>query len=146
MNICLSVFVSICFCLVIFIALFLPVYSFGLPCHFSVLYFVSFYLCIALSCTNEKMTDVGVGWEMEPVIYFPVFCRACLELDSPRPQTTRPESLPRVHSEIWTHRYNTMYCIHTYAQHAQTIHTHPAATDRMMFSGVPESGSKNNTL
>lgn len=48
------------------------------PCHFSVLCFVSFYPCTALSCTDERMTDVGVGWEMEPVIYFPVFCRACI--------------------------------------------------------------------
>lgn len=123
MNICLSVFVSVCFCLAIFITVFLPAYSFGLPCHFSVLYFVSLYPCTALSFTNEKMTDVGVGWEMEPVIYFWVFCRACLGPDSSRPQAMLPWGL-LVHAEM-AHTHVQYSVLHPYiCTNGRHTHTH----------------------
>lgn len=146
MNICLSVFVSVCFSLAIFITVFRPVYSFALPCHFSVLYFVSLYPCTALSCFNESMTDVGAGLEMEPVIYFRVFCRACLGPDSPRPQTMLPWGL-LVHAEM-AHTRTVQWAASVH-MHEQTTNTHihlAVATDRLMFAGVSGSGSQNNTL
>lgn len=50
-NICLSVSVS----LLLFLSVFLSVDIFGLPHHFSILYFICFCPCTALSCTAEKV-------------------------------------------------------------------------------------------
>ena len=111
--------------LAIFIIVFLPVYPFGLPVAFSLpffFFFSSLFLspCAALSCTNERMTDVGVGWEMEPVIYFPVFCRARLRPDSPRPDNVTM----RAFSLCWdTHVGYSALCPHTHTHTAVALLT-----------------------
>lgn len=56
------------------------------PLSFFLSFTLSLFPCTALSCTNERMTDVSVVYELGPVIYFPDFCRACLGPDSPWPQ------------------------------------------------------------
>lgn len=124
-SICLVLLLPASF-LAIFIAAFfkISVFSIGLPCHFSVLFFVSLNPCRALSCTNERMSDVGVSLEMEPVISLPVIWRACLGPGSPRPQKLLPPER-FVHAEM-AHRcnYGTMYSyICTYWLHTHT-HTH----------------------
>lgn len=67
--------------------------SFGLSCHFPVLCPPLSILVLLSAVLMKGMTDVGVSGEMGPVIYFPVFCSACLGPESPRPQTTFPREL-----------------------------------------------------
>ncbi len=143
MNICLSVFVSVAVLLFLSQSILLSVLL------ASPVASLSFTLCplfpTALSCANERMSDEGVDWEMEPVIYFPVYCRARLGPDSPRPRAVLPWGLlvhvDTAHTRVENNILHPYICTHTH-----THCYHPAATVRLMFAGVSESGSQNNTL
>lgn len=110
-----SFFLYISICLVLLLpASFLAIFIAAFFLNFSLFYWSPLslfcpFLCFSQSlqssqCTNERMSDVGVSLEMEPVISLPVIWRACLGTGSPRPQRLLPPER-FVHAEM-AHRCN----------------------------------------